>query len=128
MKLLVVEDEIKLAEYLRKGLTEEGFVVDVAHNGVDGLHLAMEFDYELIVLDGMLPGIDGLSLARQIRAMGKRLPLLAVTARSDAQAEGEVSQAGFDAYVRKPVTGVLLAEALVGMLREQDPATAKELA
>ena len=128
MKLLVVEDEIKLAEYLRKGLTEEGFVVDVAHNGVDGLHLAMEFDYELIVLDGMLPGIDGLSLARQIRAMGKRLPLLAVTARSDAQAEGEVCQAGFDAYVRKPVTGVLLAEALVGMLREQDPATAKELA
>ena len=61
MKLLVIEDEVKLAEYLRKGLSEEGFVVDLAHNGVDGLHLAMESDYELIVLDGMLPGIDGLS-------------------------------------------------------------------
>lgn len=60
MKILVVEDEIKLADYLAKGLAEEGFVVDVAHNGVDGLHLASELDYDLIVLDGMLPGIDGL--------------------------------------------------------------------
>ena len=56
MRLLVVEDELKLAAYLRKGLTEEGFVVDVAHNGVDGLHLAMECDYDLLVLDAMLPG------------------------------------------------------------------------
>jgi CheY-like chemotaxis protein len=62
MKLLVIEDEVKLAEYLRKGLTEEGYVVDVAHNGVDGLHLAMEGDYDLLVLDGMLPGIDGLGV------------------------------------------------------------------
>ncbi len=63
MKLLVIEDEVKLAEYLRKGLTEEGYVVDVAHNGVDGLHLAMEGDFDLLVLDGMLPGIDGLEQA-----------------------------------------------------------------
>ena len=62
MKLLVVEDEIKLAEYLHKGLTEEGFVVDVAHNGIDGMHLATELAYDLIVLDGMLPGIDGLAV------------------------------------------------------------------
>ncbi len=55
MKLLVVEDEIKLAEYLRKGLTEEGYIVDVAHNGVDGLHLAMEGEYDLLVLDGISP-------------------------------------------------------------------------
>ena len=67
MKLLVVEDEVKLAEYLRKGLTESGYVVDVAHNGIDGLHLAMEGTYDLIVLDSMLPGIDGLALLAALR-------------------------------------------------------------
>ena len=55
MKLLVIEDEVKLAEYLRRGLTEEGYVVDVAHNGVDGLHLAMEGDHHLLVLDVRTP-------------------------------------------------------------------------
>ncbi|MGS0758794.1 response regulator, partial [Roseateles sp. GG27B] len=55
MKLLVIEDEIKLAEYLRKGLSEEGYVVDLAHDGIDGLHLATEGDYDLVLLDSMLP-------------------------------------------------------------------------
>ena len=67
MRLLVIEDEVKLAEYLRKGLTEEGYVVDVAHNGVDGLHLAMEGDYDLLGLDGMLPGLGGLGLVAALR-------------------------------------------------------------
>ena len=62
MKLLVIEDETKLAEYLQKGLGEEGFVVDAAHNGIDGLHLATEQPCDLIILDGMLPGIDGLAV------------------------------------------------------------------
>ena len=62
MKLLVVEDEIKLAEYLRRGLGEEGFVVDVARNGIDGLHMALEAPYALVILDRMLPGLDGLGL------------------------------------------------------------------
>ena len=73
MRLLVIEDEVKLAEYLRKGLTEEGYVVDVAHNGVDGLHLAMEGDYDLLVLDGMLPGIDGLACWPPCARASKRL-------------------------------------------------------
>jgi two-component system copper resistance phosphate regulon response regulator CusR len=80
MKLLVIDDEVKLAEYLRKGLTEEGYVVDLAHNGIDGLHLAMEGDYELIVLDGMLPGIDGLGLLAALR-QSKQTPVLMLTAR-----------------------------------------------
>ena len=67
MKILVIEDEIKLAEYLRKGLTEEGFVVDVAHNGIDGLHLAVEASYDVIILDRMLPGIDGLGVLAVLR-------------------------------------------------------------
>jgi DNA-binding response OmpR family regulator len=60
MKILVIEDSVKMAEYLRKGLCEEGYVVDVANSGIDGLHMAIEIDYDLLVLDGMLPGIDGL--------------------------------------------------------------------
>ena len=58
MRLLVIEDERKTGEYLKKGLEESGFTVDVASNGIDGLHLAMEDDYELVVLDVMLPGLD----------------------------------------------------------------------
>ena len=61
MKILLIEDEVKLAEYLRKGLGEASYVVDIAYNGVDGLHMALEGSYDLLVLDAMLPGIDGLS-------------------------------------------------------------------
>ena len=119
---------LTVAEVICALLQARGHRVSHVVNGLQALSLIVTEEFDVGLLDLDLPGIDGLSLARQIRAMGKRLPLLAVTARSDAQAEGEVCQAGFDAYVRKPVTGVLLAEALVGMLREQDPATAKELA
>ncbi len=128
LKILLVEDDRTVAEVICALLQARGHQVSHVVNGLQALSLIATEEFDAGLLDLDLPGIDGLSLARQIRAMGKRLPLLAVTARSDAQAEGEVCQAGFDAYVRKPVTGVLLAEALVGMLREQDPATAKELA
>ena len=67
MKLLIVEDEAKLADYLRKGLAEEGYVVEVAGNGIDGLHMATEGSHDLIVLDTMLPGIDGLGLLAALR-------------------------------------------------------------
>ena len=65
MRILVVEDERKLAAYLQKGLTEIGYVVDVAHDGIDGRHLAIEGDYDLIVLDVMLPGVDGFGVERR---------------------------------------------------------------
>ena len=67
MKILLVEDEVKLAEYLRKGLCDVGHIIDIAHNGLDGLHLAMEGEYDLIVLDGMLPGLDGLGVMAALR-------------------------------------------------------------
>ena len=79
MKLLVIEDEVKLAEYLRKGLTESGYVVDVAHDGIDGLHLAMEGGYDLLVLDSMLPGIDGL-LSPMMAALAMSLSLASALA------------------------------------------------
>lgn len=78
---LVVEDEVKLAEYLRKGLSEEGYTVDVAHTGTDGLHMATEVDYDLLILDGMLPGIDGLAVLAALR-QSKQTPVLMLTARA----------------------------------------------
>ena len=67
MKVLVIEDEYKLGEYLRKGLSEQGFVVEVARDGVDGRHLAVEGEYDLIVLDVMLPGVDGFAVLAALR-------------------------------------------------------------
>ena len=101
MRLLVVEDEVKLAAYLHKGLTEEGFVVDVAHNGVDGLHLAMEGDYDLLVLDAMLPGIDGLGVLAALR-QSKQTPVLMLTARIRVEDRVKGLQSGADDYLVKP--------------------------
>ncbi len=101
MKVLVIEDEIKLADYLRKGLTEEGFVVDVAHNGIDGLHLATELAYDLIVLDGMLPGIDGLAVLAALR-QSRQTPVLMLTARGLEEDRVRGLQGGADDYLVKP--------------------------
>jgi two-component system copper resistance phosphate regulon response regulator CusR len=126
MKLLVVEDEVKLAEYLRKGLTEEGYVVDVAHNGVDGLHLAMEGDYELLVLDGMLPGIDGLGLLAALR-QSKQTPVLMLTARIRVEDRVKGLQAGADDYLIKPFAfSELVARIEVLLRRARPPAMLKE--
>lgn len=101
MKLLVIEDEVKLAEYLRKGFTEEGYVVDVAHNGVDGLHLAMEQNYDAVVLDQMLPGISGLGLLAALR-QSKQTPVLMLTARVAVEDRVKGLQSGADDYLTKP--------------------------
>ena len=101
MKVLVIEDEIKLADYLRKGLTEEGFVVDVAHDGIDGLHLATELAYDLIVLDGMLPGIDGLAVLAALR-QSRQTPVLMLTARGQVEDRVRGLQGGADDYLVKP--------------------------
>ena len=80
MRILVVEDEVKAADYLRKGLGESGYVVEVAHNGVDGQFLAQESDFDLVILDVMLPGIDGWQLLQIIRRKSQ-VPVLFLTAR-----------------------------------------------
>ena len=125
MKLLVIDDEVKLAEYLRKGLTEEGFVVDLAHNGVDGLHLAMESDYELIVLDGMLPGIDGLSLLAE-RRQSKQTPVLMLTARVRVEDRVRGLQSGADDYLVKPFAFSELLARIQVLLRRTRPARATD--
>lgn len=75
MKLLIVEDEVKLARYLCKGLTEEGYVVDVAHNGIDGLHMVTQSDYDGLIVDGMLPGIDGTKVTELLNLLHAQFAL-----------------------------------------------------
>ncbi len=123
MKLLVIEDEIKLAEYLRKGLTEEGHVVDVAHSGIDGLHRAMTACHDLIVLDGMLPGLDGLGVLAALR-QSKQTPVLMLTARVKVEDRVRGLQSGADDYLLKPFAFSELVARIDGLLRRARPLTA----
>ena len=102
MKILIVEDEPKTGDYLRQGLTEAGFVVDLARNGIDGRHLALTEDYDLVVLDIMLPGLDGWSVLRDIRADGRQMPVLFLTARDRVEDRVKGLESGADDYLLKP--------------------------
>jgi two-component system copper resistance phosphate regulon response regulator CusR len=101
MRLLIVEDEPKTGAYLRRGLNESGFVADLAATGLDGLDMALELDYELVVLDVMLPGMDGWSLLRQLRA-SKDTPVLLLTARDEVSDRVKGLELGADDYLVKP--------------------------
>lgn len=101
MKILVIEDEKKLAEYVRRALTEHNYVVDVAMDGVSGLHLARESQYDLILLDVMLPGRDGLSVLRELRRTD-RVPVLMLSARDAIDDRVAGLQEGADDYLPKP--------------------------
>ena len=102
MRILIVEDERKTAAYLRKGLSESGFVVDVANRGDDGLHLALSQDYDLVVLDVMLPERDGWSVLAAIRQAGKQTPVLFLTARDAVPDRVKGLELGADDYLVKP--------------------------
>ncbi len=102
MKLLIVEDEQKTASYLHKGLTEAGFAVDVADQGEDGLWLARSGDYDLIILDVMLPQREGWSILAEIRREGKETPVLFLTARDSVEDRVKGLELGADDYLVKP--------------------------
>ena len=102
MRILVVEDEDKTASYLRNGLTENGFVVDVASDGFEGLQIALNRNYDLIVLDVMLPKLDGWSLLAELRHQGKDTRVLFLTARDQLTDKIKGLQAGADDYLVKP--------------------------
>jgi two-component system, OmpR family, copper resistance phosphate regulon response regulator CusR len=127
MKLLIVEDEPKTAEYLHKGLVEQGCAVDIARNGVDGQHLALVHDYDVIVLDAMLPGVDGFTLLRALRAV-KQTPVIMLTARDSIEDRVRGLQDGADDYLVKPFSFLeLLArlQALQRRGRAQEPTQLK---
>ena len=102
MKILIVEDERKTGDYLKQGLSEAGFVADLARDGVDGLHLALTDDYELVVLDVMLPRLDGWQVLREIRQKGKHMPVLFLTARDQVEDRVKGLEFGADDYLVKP--------------------------
>jgi len=102
VKLLVVEDEAKPAAYLKKGLSEHGFVVDVATSGEDGLHLARGGGYDLIILDILLPGRDGWSVLAELRRAGNQTPVLFLTARDAVEDRVRGLELGADDYLVKP--------------------------
>jgi len=102
VKALVIEDDGKTAAYLRKGLTENGFVVDVAANGKDGLHLAGTGLFDVVILDVMLPGRDGWSLLAALRQAGVQTPVLILTARDAVEDRVKGLELGADDYLVKP--------------------------
>lgn len=101
MRLLVVEDEVKTCAYLRKGLTEEGFVVDTAATGIDGLHLATTGDYDLVILDIMLPGASGWQVLEELRRQ-RQTPVVFLTARDEVVNRVRGLELGADDYLVKP--------------------------
>ena len=101
MRILVIEDEAKTIDYLRQGLSEHGYVVDSAANGVDGLHLATTADYDLVILDVMLPGLDGWDVLREIRSR-KPTPVLMLTAKVLMEEKIRGLDFGADDYMVKP--------------------------
>ncbi len=102
MRVLIVEDEAKTGDYLRQGLTEAGYVVDLARDGLDGLHLVLTEAYDLAVLDVMLPGIDGWQVLAGIRKAGKEMPVLFLTARDEVDDRVKGLELGADDYLVKP--------------------------
>jgi two-component system copper resistance phosphate regulon response regulator CusR len=127
MRLLVVEDERKTGEYLKKGLEESGFTVDVASNGIDGLHLAMEDDYDVVVLDVMLPRLDGWGVLKQLRSK-KQTPVLFLTALDDIEDRVKGLELGADDYLIKPFAFVELLARIRTLLRRGPSREVEQLA
>jgi len=102
MRVLVIEDEIKTARFLQKGLGETGFVVDLAHDGLDGLHMAQGMEFDLIILDVMIPHLDGWQVLMQLRRSGRQTPVLILTARDAIHERVRGFELGADDYMVKP--------------------------
>ncbi len=123
MNILIVEDELKTADYLQKGLSEQGCTVAMAHDGVEGQHLALERDFDVIVLDAMLPGRDGFEVLRAVRQL-KQTPVIMLTARDRVEDRIKGLHDGADDYLVKPFSFLeLLARlhALARRGRAQEP-------
>jgi two-component system copper resistance phosphate regulon response regulator CusR len=124
VKLLIVEDEPKTGEYLKQGLSEAGFVVDLARTGPDGLHLGLTEDYDLAILDVMLPGMDGWQVLKALRAAGRGLPVLFLTARDRVEDRVRGLELGADDYLVKPFAFAELLARVRSLLRRGQPQAA----
>jgi DNA-binding response OmpR family regulator len=117
VRVLVVEDERRLAAAVKRGLEAEGFVVDLAHDGVTGLHLAREGGYDSVVLDIMLPGMSGYRVCQELRAAENWVPVLVLSAKDGEYDQADALDLGADDYLTKPFSYVVLAARLRALLR-----------
>lgn len=127
MRLLIIEDEQKTAAYLQKGFVENGFVVDLAHNGQDGLFLATNENYDLIIVDVMLPLMDGWSVVKLLRKSEKTIPVLFLTARDAVADRVKGLELGADDYLVKPFAFSELLARVRSLLRRSNPAQQLEV-
>ncbi len=127
MRILVVEDEKKVASLVRNGLVEQGFVAEVCHNGDEALRLLTGEDFDGVVLDIMLPGRDGLSIVRKLRADRNAVPILLLTARGDMDERVEGLDLGADDYLAKPFAMAELVARLRAVCRRRVGATSNVL-
>ena len=122
MRILIVEDEPKTGEYLRQGLTEAGYIADLVPNGSDGLHLALQGDYSLVILDVMLPGLNGWQVLQALRDRGLQMPVLFLTARDHVEDRVKGLELGADDYLVKPFSfAELLARVRIILRRGHPP-------
>jgi DNA-binding response OmpR family regulator len=121
VRVLLVEDEVDLAESLRRGLTNEGFVVDVAHDGITGGWLVRENPYDVVVLDLMLPGRNGYAVLEDLRAAENWVPVLVLTAKDGEYDQTDAFDLGADDYLTKPFSFLVLVARLRALIRRGAP-------
>lgn len=121
MKILVIEDEFKTAKFLKKGLSEAGYVIDVAADGLEGLHLAQEVDFDLIILDVMLPALDGWQVLGRLRNAEHKALVLMLTARDAVHERVRGFELGADDYLVKPFAFTELLARVRSLLRRSTP-------
>ena len=126
MRLLVVEDETKTGNYIRQGLSEAGFVVELVRNGLDGYHLAMTESFDLIILDVMLPDVDGWRIMQSYRDAGHQTPVLFLTARDSVDDRVKGLELGADDYLVKPFAFAELLARIRTLLRRRSMASPAE--
>ncbi len=127
MRILIVEDEVRLADTLRRLLHRSGYSADVCHDGAEGLDNALSGIYDLLVLDVMLPKMDGLTLLRTLRAQGSTVPVLMLTAKSELQDRVTGLDSGADYYLTKPFESEELLACIRSLLRRGENTTADAL-
>lgn len=125
MKVLLVEDELKLGEYVKKGLSEAGFIVDHQLTGLDGYHAMMTEEFSVILMDVMLPDVSGFELVRNYRAAGKHTPVLFLTAKDDLDDKIKGIEIGGDDYLTKPFAFAELIVRIKSLLRRANQADYK---
>jgi len=117
VNILIVEDEKKVVSFLKKGLASEGYAVDIARDGEEGLFMAKEGDYDVVILDIMLPQKDGISVCRELRAAGKNFPIIMLTAKDAVEDRVRGLEAGADDYLTKPFSFAELLARVRALIR-----------